>query len=133
MLPAPAVALVFTLLPSIAPGLVRALPDGWPLSPPALTALGLLAGLGFMAGELPNSFVKRRLGVAPGRPGRTPRGRAVLAVLDRIDSILGLLLTLSLVVPVPVWSFAHLLIAGPLIHLGFSALLFAVGVKARAA
>src|ERR1700737_548254 len=31
----------------------------WPLSPGRYALLGLWAGLGFMAGELPNSFLKR--------------------------------------------------------------------------
>jgi hypothetical protein len=31
-----------------------------------LRGLGVCAGFGFMAGELPNSFVKRQLGIRPG-------------------------------------------------------------------
>jgi CDP-2,3-bis-(O-geranylgeranyl)-sn-glycerol synthase len=105
----------------------------WALGPAEYGLLGLAAGFGFMVGELPNSFVKRRLGIAP---GTVPRGRlpriACLAA-DRLDSILGMLATVSLVVPTPWLVWAYVLTIGPMIHLGFSALLFAVGVKARAA
>ena len=47
---------------------------------PGYAALGAWAGLGFMLGELPNSFVKRQLDVAP---GMAPRGRAGAAVVVR--------------------------------------------------
>ena len=50
-------------------------------------ALGAWAGLGFMLGELPNSFVKRQLDVAPGQAprGRAARGRLVRRRSDRFD------------------------------------------------
>jgi CDP-2,3-bis-(O-geranylgeranyl)-sn-glycerol synthase len=43
-----------------------------------------------MAGELPNSFVKRRLGIASGETARAPLPRAVFWTWDQVD-----LLTLS--------------------------------------
>ncbi len=45
-------------------------------------------GLGAMLGELPNSFVKRQLGIAP---GRTTRGwlAAVFYVWDQVDLLTG--------------------------------------------
>ena len=46
--------------------------DLWPLSTAGYAALGAWAGLGFMLGELPNSFVKRQLDVAPGRRRSDP-------------------------------------------------------------
>jgi CDP-2,3-bis-(O-geranylgeranyl)-sn-glycerol synthase len=48
--------------------------------------MGLLA----MIGELPNSFVKRRLGIEPGAVARAPALRAIFWTWDQID-----LLTLS--------------------------------------
>src|SRR5262245_14978077 len=63
----------------------------WQLAPGQLFALGCWAGFWFMAGELPNSFLKRRMGLAPGAvPGRGFSRLFVLA-LDRLDSILALL------------------------------------------
>jgi CDP-diacylglycerol--serine O-phosphatidyltransferase len=59
----------------------------WPLA-------GLLAGLGYMLGELPNSFVKRRLGIAP---GATPaRGRLGFVLMDQLDSGIGCALAFAL-------------------------------------
>jgi CDP-2,3-bis-(O-geranylgeranyl)-sn-glycerol synthase len=45
--------------------------------------LGLLLGVGTVAGELPNSFLKRRLGVAPGA-----QRNVALTVLDQADFVL---------------------------------------------
>ena len=105
----------------------------WSLSIGGYATLGALAGLGFMAGELPNSFVKRRFDIAP---GSAPRGRfamLVCFVVDRVDSILGALIAISAVVPAPPMMWVYVLLIGPGIHLAFSALLFRLGVKARAA
>ena len=66
----PAAALSFALLGAIVPASFGV----WDLSVPSFAALGACAGFGFMAGELPNSFVKRQLGIAPGdAPFRSAR------------------------------------------------------------
>ena len=105
----------------------------WPLRAVDYLCLGLWTGLGFMAGELPNSFVKRQLGVPPGQAPTTPSIRPVLLAVDRIDSSVGLLIALAIVVPVPLLTCAYVLIAGPLLHACFSVALFQLGGKARAA
>lgn len=94
--------------------------------------LGAWGGLGFMLGELPNSFLKRRLGVAPGAEA-AGGWRRLCAVGDRVDSLLGLLFALVLVVPVPLGTWVAMLVVGPWVHYLFSYLLHRLGVKARAA
>lgn len=129
----PATALTFMIVAAVpwtSPGGALAI---WPLTSSGYAALGTLAGLGFMLGELPNSFVKRQLGVGPGEP---PRGRAAALlsfVVDRLDSIVGMLIAVGLMVPVPAWTWAYMLVIGPIVHFSFSALLHRLGVKARAA
>ena len=96
----------------------------WDLSILSYALLGGWAGFGFMLGELPNSFVKRQLDVPP---GKAPRRRAVAAailVTDRIDSILGMLVAVSLAVSTPWWTWAYVLLFGSAIHGAFSPLLF---------
>ena len=103
----------------------------WALTGLQFFALGGLSSVGFMLGEIPNSFLKRQFGVPP---GGTPRGRlARLACFlgDRLDSILGMLLAMSLVVPTPWQMWLFVLLIGPGIHLLFSAALFSLGVKRR--
>jgi CDP-diglyceride synthetase len=58
---------------------------------------GLLLGAGYIAGELPNSFAKRQLGIAPGGAGHGAAGR-VFWVIDQLDSLAGMLLFIA-----PVW------------------------------
>src|SRR6266536_5158382 len=82
-------------------GLLARLPSGlaglWPLSPGTYAFVGLWAGLGFMAGELPNSFIKRQLDVAPGQPAGGRCLRPLFFLVDRLDSTLGMLLALAIV------------------------------------
>jgi CDP-diglyceride synthetase len=91
-------ALVMILTASIAAGLLAALDDCClglePLVPFAAQhpfAWGALLGTGYIAGELPNSFVKRQLGIAPGAMGQGLTGR-VFWVVDQLDSLAGMLL-----------------------------------------
>jgi len=105
----------------------------WPLSIVGYLVTGAVAGLGFMAGELPNSFLKRQLGIGPGEAAGTPVAAAVHFALDRLDSGVGMLLALSVLVRVSWLTVATVLTLGPVIHWSFSTLMFRLGVKARAA
>lgn len=91
-----------------------------------LPLLGMLLGLGFVVGELPNSFIKRQLGVAAGAHGGPWH-----AVADHLDSVIGALLMLSLiwVPPLRVWLFAMVLGAG--VHIAVNGLFVLLGVKRR--
>lgn len=103
----------------------------WSLTSGEYAALGAWAGFGFMFGELPNSFVKRQLGVAPGMAPPSRAGAITTFIVDRIDSILGMLIVVSLVAPTPWMTWVYVLLIGPGIHLAFSVLLHRLGVKAR--
>jgi len=59
---------------------------------------GLLLGMGYIAGELPNSFAKRQIGIAPGASGNGLAGR-VFWVVDQLDSLAGMLIAIS-----PIWQ-----------------------------
>ena len=105
----------------------------WPLTYAGYAGLGACAGFGFMAGELPNSFIKRQLGI---RPGECPHSRAAAAaqfVADRIDSGLGMLLAVSAIVTMPAMTWLLVIAIGPSIHWAFSVLMFRLGLKARPA
>ena len=119
--------LLFGLLPT------ELLNGLWPLSVVQYGLLGCLVGLGFMVGELPNSFVKRRFDISPGEAPMQPRARPICFIVDRFDSILGGMIALSLVVPTPFLTWCCILLIGPVIHLAFNLLLFQLGVKARPA
>lgn len=74
-------------------------PNSWGWS----AVSGALLGLAYAVAELPNSFVKRRLDITP---GKSPRGlwRPLFVLLDQADSVIGCLLLLRLFYPYG-WSF----------------------------
>lgn len=130
----PAAALAFAAV-----AIVISLPQGmppatlWQLTPAGYAALGAWAGFGFMAGELPNSFVKRQLGILPGQAPASGLTRTICFTVDHIDSIVGMLIAVTMAVQTPWTTWLWVLILGPSIHLIFSWWLFRMGVKERAA
>ncbi|MCC6375178.1 MAG: CDP-archaeol synthase [Moraxellaceae bacterium] len=48
---------------------------------------GLLAGIGYVLAELPNSFIKRRLGIGAGEV--PTRGKYLVILADQLDSGIG--------------------------------------------
>ena len=107
--------------------------QAWAFGPGELFVLGLVAGTGFMAGELPNSFLKRQLDIDPGSPARGTVMGPVFFVLDRLDSLVGMLAAMALMVPVDAVTIVWVLTIGPLLHALFSLLTFRLGGKSRAA
>lgn len=130
----PAAGAAFALLGASRELLPAWLAQGlWDLAPAQFFLLGCWAGFWFMAGELPNSFCKRRLGVAPGAVPRSGAARVLCLITDRLDSVLALLIAVSVVMPVSALTWFWVLILGPAVHLLFSAALYLAGVKARIA
>jgi hypothetical protein len=127
----PAASATFGLLSAAAAGAPHAWL--WPLSPGSYTWLGAWAGFGFMAGELPNSFLKRQLDVEPGGAPVGGIASAAQFVLDRFDSGIGMLTALSLAVDVPWLTWVYVLLGGSFIHWSFSVVMFRLGLKQRAA
>ena len=103
----------------------------WQLSPAHFAALGFACGTAFMLAELPNSFMKRQLGIAP---GMGPRSRALALfclLIDRIDSVLGVLVVLSFLVPMSLGIWFWSLVLGAGVHGLFSIWLYRMHLKAR--
>jgi len=89
---------------------------------------GALLGLGVVGGELPNSFLKRQLGIAPGKRRWMPAGVA-LVVFDQADFVLGVWAAL-----LPVWRMpwrdaarAFALVAG--VHMAINVVGYAIGAR----
>ena len=130
----PAAALAFAAV-AIVVSLPRGVPPAtlWQLTPAGYAALGAWAGFGFMVGELPNSFVKRRFGILPGQAPASGLTAAICFTIDRTDSIVGMLAAVTVAVPTPWMTWVLALTLGPLIHWVFSWWLFRMGVKRRPA
>jgi CDP-archaeol synthase len=127
----PATAGAFALLAALAGD--RMAVGLWNLPTPTYALLGAWAAIGFMAGELPNSFIKRQLDISPGEAPRSLSWTAVQFIGDRLDSGIGMLAAVSIAVPTPASTWAYVLLIGPAIHWSFSLVLFRLGIKRRAA
>jgi CDP-archaeol synthase len=127
----PATALSFALVSQIAGHGNPASVGLWALGPGAYALVGAWAGFGFMAGELPNSFVKRQLDIAPGGVASNRLGAAWQFAVDRLDSGIGMLTALSLAVPTPWQTWLLVLLLGWTLHWSFSVVLCRLRVKPR--
>ncbi len=131
MVPATGAAFLFARqLSSISPGMAEGL---WALSPLAYGLLGCWTGLGFMLGELPNSFLKRQWRIGAGQPPHSPLARMLCFTVDQVDSIVGGLLALSVFVRVPLLSWLYIFLIGAIIHWLFNLTFMLLGMKTRAA
>ena len=127
----PVAAVSFALLAAIAQS--RHVAGLWLMPPVSYAAMGAWAGFGYMAGELPNSFIKRQLDVDAGSAARGRVAAFVFFVLDRVDSMIGMMALTSLLVPVPARTWLYVALIGPILHSCFSVAVFHRGGKARAA
>jgi CDP-diacylglycerol--serine O-phosphatidyltransferase len=91
--------------------------------------LGVLLGLAYVLGELPNSYVKRRLGIAPGL--LADRRRALFALVDQADSAVACMAVYAFMFHVPVATLAVACALGPAIHLLVNVNLYLVGLRKR--
>ena len=91
--------------------------------------LGFALGLGYCLAELPNSFVKRRLDIAPA--DTADRFARLQYLVDQSDSVVGCLVALRIFYK-PSWLETGLAFAtGVALHVGVDQLMHAVGVKRR--
>jgi hypothetical protein len=99
---------------------------------PAIVGFGLAVGTAAMLAELPNSFIKRQLGIAPGSAADGISG-AVFYLLDQVDMLVGVWLVLWFAVGVTVmrvlWSILFLFIA----HQILTAVGYRLGMRATSA
>ncbi|QTE28505.1 CDP-archaeol synthase [Pengzhenrongella sicca] len=92
---------------------------------------GALQGLVYAVFELPNSFLKRRVGI---RPGTRPAGNwaAAFVALDQIDSVLGCALLVLAFAPVG-WAFVLVTtVVGGVTHLVLNLALYALRLRKHA-
>ncbi len=90
--------------------------DLLPMSPFA----GFLIGLGAMLGDIAGSFVKRRIGIARGKPA---------PVLDQLDFVAGMLIALAIFFPLKWEWVAILAIITPVIHLAANGIAYLLKLK----
>lgn len=92
---------------------------------------GAAWGSGYVLAELPNSFIKRRLDVEPGKNVSGIRG-FVHTFVDQSDSVAGCLLVLLFFHDAPGNDFIFLFFLGTGVHYVTNLLLFFAGLKKQA-
>lgn len=89
--------------------------------------LGLMLGLAYVIAELPNSFIKRKLGIPA---GQLPlRNRFLFVLADQLDSILGCGLVYVVVVGMPWATFLCLIVIGLYVAFALKNILYHLGYK----
>jgi len=91
--------------------------------------LGAALGTAYVLAELPNSFLKRRLGIGPGARARRPGLRIVQLLADQADSVLGCVGLLALWSPRPVPELIALAMLGIAVHFAMNRVLYALRLK----
>jgi CDP-2,3-bis-(O-geranylgeranyl)-sn-glycerol synthase len=89
---------------------------------------GALLALATVAGELPNSFLKRRLAIAPGGH-RASAGGVVLSVVDQADVVLAAWLLLAPVWRMPAREAAEAFALVAAVHVPVNLVGYALGVR----
>ena len=89
---------------------------------------GLLFGLAYALFELPNSFIKRRIGIAAGKTDKGIKG-ALFFVIDQIDSLLGVVLCLSFLCTISFAQYWLYILVGFFTHSAVNLILYALRIR----
>jgi hypothetical protein len=89
---------------------------------------GILMGLGMATGELPNSFLKRQLDVAPGKRKKGLPG-IVIFLFDQVDLAMGIWVFLFLLIRPTWWLVAWSLLLTIVLHVAVSTVGYLLGMR----
>ena len=92
---------------------------------------GLWWGMAYALSELPNSFLKRRAGIAPGRGAGGGARSTLLAFMDQADSAIGCSLVAWLALGVDFHAALWMMLLGTAVHLLINMLLGFCGLRQR--
>lgn len=89
---------------------------------------GAVWGLGYVLFELPNSFIKRRLDV---QPGKRASGiyKSIFIFVDQADSALGCCLAVYVFFVPPLWQMLLFFVFGVAVHFLMNIILYSLGLK----
>lgn len=90
--------------------------------------IGFLLGLAYGLFELPNSFLKRRLGIVPGK-SISGIAKAFFVFLDQADSVFGCALVVCLFTPMTVGLYFAYVVVGAVTHIIINMLLYALRLR----
>ncbi|MCW3104799.1 MAG: hypothetical protein JWO09_3239 [Bacteroidetes bacterium] len=88
---------------------------------------GFLLGFFYMLGELPNSWLKRRMGIPPG--GSNANYKWLQLAADKLDSLIVLAIAYYFLVEISFMLLVKLILLSFIIHIIFSWILFRLRIK----
>ncbi|MBR1824799.1 MAG: CDP-archaeol synthase [Ruminococcus sp.] len=89
---------------------------------------GLFFGFAYALFELPNSFIKRRIGIHDGKTGSGAVG-VLFFIIDQIDSLIGVALCLSVLCRISVWEYFGCLLVGAFTHIAVNLILYKLRIR----
>jgi hypothetical protein len=89
---------------------------------------GPLLAIGTVAGELPNSFLKRQMGIAPGGRRLSPAG-GVLILVDQVDFVVAVWLALRPLWRMPVRDVTEAVAIVAAVHMALNVAGYAIGAR----
>lgn len=92
-----------------------------------LWILGGLLGLSYTVFELPNSYMKRRLGIAPGK--RASKNTLIFSIYDQMDSGIGLCLVYYYYLKIDLGTNLLMILIGTFIHFFFNFTLYLFKIR----
>jgi hypothetical protein len=92
---------------------------------------GAMLGLAYILAELPNSFIKRRLDIAPGKNATGFKG-ILFTIIDQVDSVIGGAIVICLFMPMSFAAFITMVAIASGIHYAINILLYFARLKSQA-
>ena len=90
--------------------------------------IGALLGLFYMTFELPNSFIKRRLDINPGKTNNGIVGR-MFGIIDQIDSLIGIAILMSFTIKEKWITLVAFVLFGGIIHIVVNSCLYRFKIR----
>lgn len=86
-------------------------------------ATGFFVGFAYVLFELPNSFLKRRLGIKPGRMAKESYA-PIFVFIDQADSLFGVVLVVALFYPMSIGFYFFYVFLGAITHILINIMLY---------
>ena len=90
--------------------------------------IGALFGLAYVLCELPNSYIKRRIDIAPGKTVTGVKG-VICYLFDQIDSIIGVTLILCIWCKITLFQFLLYIFLGGITHIIVNLILYGLRIR----
>ncbi len=91
-------------------------------------SIGFLLGLVYILFELPNSFMKRRIDISPGKVSDS-KLKYLFVFIDQADSIIGCVLLVHIYYPLTLFSIVLFTLIGAFTHIIINLILFSLKLR----